>query len=107
MFPLSINSLIVCNFLPISLVFAFKTGVCMVLFGIALRRFLFCFVFCVVEILTVLGVFIVRWGCPGLWGCFVVLVFAFSLAFVLRVRVRTWLGAGGHQNQMCVVLPSS
>ena len=27
----------------------------MVLFGMAVRRFVFCFVFCVVEMLTVLG----------------------------------------------------
>ena len=96
-------ALIVCSFFtifsPITRIFAFKTGGCMVLFGIAFRLFVFCFVFCVVEMLTSLrGLY-----CPvgggvglGLWGWFVIFVFAaFALAFALRLRVRAWLGGGG------------
>ena len=97
------------NFLPHPLIFAFKTGGCMVLFGIAVRLFVFCFVFCVVEMLTVLGVFIVRWGRGGgSWSLGFIrgLCLCLCPCLCLEVARLSLVRGGGHQKKLCGVPPS-
>ena len=113
---MSINSLMVCrffcNFLPITRIFAFKKGGCMVLFGIAVRLFVFCFVVCVVEMLTALGgggVFIVRWGGGGSWSLGLIRDLCLSLCPCLCLCLevaRSSLVRGVTRKKLCGVPPS-
>ena len=76
----------------------------MVLFGTAVKQFLFCYIFCVVKLLTVAGIFVVQLANFLSVALICGLCLCLFLAFGLGLRVRIWVN--GHQKELFGIPPS-